>query len=290
MSSTSSTIEERAAPQAVVGAYRPGARRRVGPFNVLGFSSLLGKELLRLRKMVMLLVVAPALSAALYFTVFAFGLGDQRGTPQGDALLLGLAPGLVMLSVLMQAATAPAFSLLIAKMEGSMIDALMAPLGAAEIVGAFVVSGALAGLMSGAAVWLGFVVFCQTSLALPGAAVLFAVLGAVLMGTVGTLAGLASAKWDHLSAIMTFVLLPLTYMSGLFAPVGRLTGWAGWLAHLNPLFHVVDGVRAGFLGLTPPGDWGVPDLAVDFWVLVGVDGVLLALALALVGRGWRLRN
>lgn len=273
----------------VAGAYRPQVYRVRGRFNGRGFLSLLGRELLRLKRMAMLLVVAPALSAALYFIVFSFGLAEHRGTPEGDALLLGLVPGLAMLSLLMQSASSPAFSLVFSKLEGALIDLLMAPLGAPELVGAFVLSGMVAGLVSGGAVWLGFVLFWHAPIAQPGVVLLFAGLGALLMATLGMLVGLISAKWDHLSAAMTFVLLPLTYMSGLFAPVGAMPGLLGRLARANPIFHAVDGVRTGFLGAAAPPQWAGGDLGTDFVVLAVTNVVLLALTLALVARGWRLR-
>jgi len=139
----------------VAGAFRPERDRSVGRFHGLAFRTLLLRELKRLLKMAAMLVVAPALMAMLYFAVFAIGLGDNRGSAAGDAVLDFLVPGLVMLSVLLRGSENPSFSLLYSKLEGLLVDQLMAPLGARETVPAYALAGTLAGLVSGTAVWAG---------------------------------------------------------------------------------------------------------------------------------------
>ncbi|MDE1149102.1 MAG: ABC transporter permease [Azospirillaceae bacterium] len=266
------------------GAYRPDRRRRVGRFNTIGFLTLLGREVKRLRKLAMLFLVAPSLSAALYFTVFNFGLGDKRGTPEGEAILAFLVPGLAMLSLLMQSVQIPSFSILYSKMEGSILDQLMAPVGAAEMLAAYVLSAMAAGVASGASVWVGFLIFWQAPMADPALTLLFVVLGSTMMAAFGVLTGLISVKWDHLSAAMTFIFTPLIFLSGLFAPVGNMPPLLRAIVQANPIFYAIDGVRTGFLG----HGQAHPLLAAA--VLAGVDVVLLAIAGALLHRGYRLRN
>ncbi|MDG3440426.1 ABC transporter permease [Nitrospirillum amazonense] len=266
------------------GAYRPDRRRHHGRFNTLGFLTLLGREIKRLRKLAMLFLVAPGLSAALYFTVFAFGLGDKRGTPEGDAILAFLVPGLVTLSLLTQSVQIPSFSILYAKMEGAILDQLMAPVGAAEMLAAYVLSAMAAGVASGAAVWVGFLVFWQAPMADPALVLLFVVLGSSMMATFGVLTGLISVKWDHLSAAMTFVFTPLIFLSGLFAPVAGMPGVLRAIVQANPIYYAIDGVRIGFLGQ------GQDQAALAVLVLVAVNVALLAIAGTLLHRGYRLRN
>ncbi|MDZ5646709.1 ABC transporter permease [Nitrospirillum sp. BR 11828] len=266
------------------GAYRPGRRRHHGRFNTLGFLTLLGREVKRLRKMAMLFLVAPCLSAALYFTVFEFGLGDRRDTPEGDAILAFLVPGLVALSLLTQSVQIPSFSILYAKLEGAILDQLMAPVGAAEMLAAYVLSAMAAGVASGAAVWVGFLVFWQAPMADPALVLLFVVLGSTMMATFGVLTGLISMKWDHLSAAMTFVFTPLIFLSGLFAPVTTMPAVLRAIVQANPIYYAIDGVRIGFLGQ------GQDQAAFAALVLVGVNVLLLAIAGTLLHRGYRLRN
>jgi ABC-2 type transport system permease protein len=266
------------------GAYRPDRRRHHGSFNTLGFLTLLGREIKRLRKLAMLFLVAPGLSAALYFTVFAFGLGDKRGTPEGDAILAFLVPGLVTLSLLTQSVQIPSFSILYSKMEGAILDQLMAPIGAAEMLAAYVLSAMAAGVASGAAVWVGFLIFWQAPMADPALVLLFVVLGSSMMATFGVLTGLVSVKWDHLSAAMTFVFTPLIFLSGLFAPVAGMPAILRAIVQANPIYYAIDGVRIGFLGQ------GQDQAALALLVLVAVNVVLLGITGALLHRGYRLRN
>ncbi|TWB41978.1 ABC transporter permease [Nitrospirillum pindoramense] len=266
------------------GAYRPDRQRHLGRFNTLGFLTLLGREVKRLRKLAMLFLVAPCLSAALYFTVFEFGLGDRRDTPEGDAILAFLVPGLVALSLLTQSVQIPSFSILYAKLEGAILDQLMAPVGAAEMMAAYVLSAMAAGVASGATVWIGFLVFWQAPMADPALVLLFVVLGSSMMATFGVLTGLISMKWDHLSAAMTFVFTPLIFLSGLFAPVTSMPAVLRAIVQANPIYYAIEGVRIGFLGQ------GQDQAALAALVLVGVNGALLAIAATLLHRGYRLRN
>ncbi|MEE3626145.1 ABC transporter permease [Nitrospirillum sp. BR 11752] len=266
------------------GAYRPHRQRHHGRFNTLGFLTLLGREVKRLRKLAMLFLVAPCLSAALYFTVFEFGLGDRRGTPEGDAILAFLVPGLVALSLLTQSVQIPSFSILYAKLEGAILDQLMAPVGAAEMLAAYVLSAMAAGVASGATVWIGFLIFWQAPMADPALVLLFVVLGSSMMATFGVLTGLISMKWDHLSAAMTFVFTPLIFLSGLFAPVTSMPAVLRAIVQANPIYYAIEGVRIGFLGQ------GQDQAALAALVLVGVNGALLAIAATLLHHGYRLRN
>ncbi|MDG5495791.1 ABC transporter permease [Niveispirillum sp. BGYR6] len=266
------------------GAFNAAINRMVPAFHTRAFLTLLGKEMRRVWKMAAMIIVAPALMAVIYFVCFLFGLGPQRGTPEGDAVLSFLVPGLVMLSILMRAAENTGFSLLYGKIEGHVLDQLMAPIGAREVVPAYAITGMSAGLVSGLFVWFGSLLIWPQPVAHPGLAVLFAALAGLLMAACGLLTGLASTKWDHMAAYFTFLFTPLSFLSGVFAPVAGMPPFFAHLVQSNPIFYAMDGFRYAMMG-TSHQDPGLCAL-----VVTGATALLYALAGRLYAIGWHMKN
>lgn len=266
------------------GAYDPARNRRIGAFHWPGFATLLNRELRRLRKLAAMMVIAPAIMAAIYFACFALGLGVQRGTAAGDQVLTFLVPGLIMLSVLLRAAELNGFSILGSKLDGVMLDQLMAPVGAREVVAAYAVSSTAAGVICGVAIWLVSLLIWPMPVADPLAALAFAALGAMSMGLIGLLTGIVSDKWDHMAAWFTFIFVPLAFLSGAFAPVEAMPSPLREIAMASPMFYAVDGFRWAMLGT---GAHQPPLLSAA--ILLGVNAALWALAAALYARGWRMK-
>ncbi|MBP7338737.1 ABC transporter permease [Niveispirillum sp.] len=264
------------------GAFNPGISRQVPAFHWVAFLTLCRRELRRMVKMAAAFLIAPALMAAIYFVCFLFGLGGQRGTPEGDAVLSYLVPGLIMLSILLRAAENGGFMLLYSKIEGHIIDELMAPIGAREAVPAYLLAGLVAGMGSGLVVWVASLFFWPLPVAHPVAAIGFALAGALLMALCGLLCGMASTKWDHISAYFTFLFTPLSFLSGLFAPVDKMPESFAALVRLNPLYHAMEGFRHGILG--GPMPWG----SALFLAIVIV--LLYALAAKLYASGWHMKS
>lgn len=277
-------MSPRDVPPPPAGAFDPAFDRRIGAFHWRGFVTLTRRELLRVRKMAGMTVIAPAIMAVIYFTCFAFGLGPNRGTPAGDAVLDFLVPGLIMMSLLLQAAQNPAFSLVYSKIEGMVIDQLMAPVGARETVLAYVIAGVAAGLLAGAGIWAAMLLLRAPAVAHPLAVLGFGVLGAAMMAAAGFLSGIVSQKWDHMAAFLTFIFLPLVFLSGLFAPVEGMPEPFRTIVQANPVFYAIDGFRYGFIGEShqPP--------ALSLLVLLVVTVLLYGAASVLYARGWRLKS
>ncbi len=266
------------------GAYDPGRNRRIAAFHWPGFVTLLGRELRRVRKLAAMMVLAPAIMAAIYFACFALGLGVQRGTEAGDQVLTFLVPGLIMLSVLLRAAEVNGFSILGSKLDGVMLDQLMAPVGAREVVTAYALSSSITGVVSGIAIWLVSLLIWPMPVAHPLAALFFAGAGAMIMGLIGVLTGIVSDKWDHMAAWFTFIFVPLTFLSGAFAPVDAMPSPLREVAMASPMFYAVDGFRWAMLGT---GEHQPPLQAAA--ILVAVCALLWAVAGALYARGWRMK-
>lgn len=266
------------------GAFNPAIRRMVPAFHWVAFGTLCRREMRRMQKMAVAFLFAPALMAIIYFVCFLFGLGPQRGTPDGDAVLTYLVPGLIMLSVLLRSAENAGFSLLYSKIEGHVIDQLMAPVGARETVPAYLLAGMAAGMGSGLVVWLASLAFWPLPVHDPLTALGFALAGSLFMSLCGLLCGLASTKWDHISAYFTFLFTPLSFLSGLFAPVDGMPAPLAAIVRLNPLYHAMEGFRHGMLGTSAQS----PGLSALF--LLAFILALYALATRLYAVGWHMKS
>jgi ABC-2 type transport system permease protein len=262
----------------VAGAYNPAFSRRVPAFHFVAFAALLRREVRRIVKMAAMIILAPAIMAVIYFLCFALGLGDKRNTAEGEATLLFVVPGLIMLSALLRAAENTSFSLLYAKLEGYVIDQLMAPLGAREAIPAYLLSGAMAGTLSALAVWAGALLLHPMTPAHPIIALGFCIAG------FGLLTGLASSKWEHMAAWFTFLFTPVSFMSGLFAPLSAMPEPFAWAIRFNPIFYAVEGFRHGMVGHASQPLWLCG-------AITGIVAVIVACTAGwLYGKGWRLKT
>jgi ABC-2 type transport system permease protein len=259
--------------------------REVGRVLWLGAWTLFLRELRRYSKEALETVLAPAFQALVYFVILVFALGPERGTDEGEALLSHAVPGLILMAVLFRSAETTAFSLLLDRMEGIISDVLMAPLGAAEMTAAYALAGAVSGLATGAVVLAGAMLVWPLPPAHPWALPVFAALSALMMSLAGMLIGLFCEKWDHMAAAFVFVLTPLTFLSGVFAPVGTLPDAVAFAVRFNPIFHAIEGFRYGFLGSGASG----ADPLVSLAVVAGTAAVLLACNGVLIHRGYKLK-
>ena len=248
-----------------------------------GFLTLFYKELLRFWKVFVQTVAAPVLTALLYLVVFAQALEGRMRVYDSVPYTEFLVPGLVMMSVLQNAFANSSSSLIQSKITGNIVFILLAPLSHLELFGAYVAASIVRGLVVGAGVALVAAWFVPVKLVAPLWTVVFAVLGAGLLGALGLLAGILSEKIDQLAAFQNFVIMPLTFLSGVFYSVHSLP--PVWLAvsHANPFFYLIDGFRYGFFGISDVSP------AVSFAVLAVSLGLVSSGALWMLGRGTNLR-
>jgi ABC-2 type transport system permease protein len=249
----------------------------------MGFATLFRREFRRTTKESLENLVAPAVQTVLYAVVFLAALGPARGTGEADALMRFLMPGLIVMPVLTRAAETTAFTLMFDRLEGIISDILMAPLGAAEMTAAYALAGALSGLVTGVVVMAGSSLVWPLAPARPWMVLGFAAAGALMLSLTGIVVGLWGRKWDHLAAAYGFCLLPLTMLSGVFAPVTSLPPPVERIVRANPLFYAIDGFRYGFLGESHA------DPALSAGILAATITALWVLCAALLRRGWRLK-
>ena len=247
------------------------------------FATLCRKETLRFLKVSIQTVAAPVLTALLYLVIFGHALEGRVRVYDGVSYTSFLVPGLVMMSVLQNAFANSSSSLIQSKITGNIVFVLLAPVSYVEFFAGYVVAAIVRGLVVGAgvlAVTLGFV---DLPLHHPAWILAFAVLGAALLGALGLVAGVISDKIDQVAAFQNFVIVPLTFLSGVFYSIHSLPAVWQKLSHANPFFYLVDGFRYGFFGVSdfPPG----ASLAIVAAALLAVS----SLNLWLLRSGYKLR-
>lgn len=262
----------------------PVRGRPYAAFSVQGFATLLHKEVLRFVKVGVQTIAAPVLTAMLYLLIFSHVLEDRVQVFEGVRYTSFLLPGLVMMSVLQNAFANSSSSLIQSKITGNIVFLLLAPLSHREMFTAYVLASMMRGMAVGAGVFFVTAWFAHLSFAAPAWILAFALLGSAILGTMGLIAGIWAEKFDQIAAFQNFIIMPLTFLSGVFYSVKSLPGFWQTLSHLNPFFYMVDGFRYGFFGVSdvPPGT----SLAVVAATFAGVS----AIALRLLASGYRLRH
>lgn len=249
-----------------------------------GFATLLYKEVLRFWKVAFQTVGGPVLSALLFVVIFAQVLGERVRVYEEVPYTAFLVPGLVMMSVLQNAFANSSSSLIQSKVTGNLVFVLLAPISHAEFFAAYVLASMARGLLVGAAVLAVTAGFVELRLAAPLWALGFALLGSALAGVLGLLAGLWAEKFDQIGAFQSFLVVPLTMLSGVFYSVHNLPPAWQTVSHFNPFFYMIDGFRYGFLGAADV----VPAASLAF---VAVCLALVsALVLRLLARGYKIRT
>ena len=237
--------------------------------SVLGWRALLYKEVLRFWKVGAQTIGAPVLTSVLYLMVFGHVLEDHVKVYGSVSYTAFLVPGRVMMSVLQNAFANSSSSIIQSKIMGSLVFVLLTPLSHWSWFVAYVGSSVVRGLAVGAGVFLATVFFIHPSVVAPLWVVAFAVLGAAILGSLGVIAGLWAEKFDQMAAFQNFVIVPMTFLSGVFYSIHSLTPFWQGVSHLNPFFYMIDGFRYGFFGVSD----------VSPWLSLGI----VAVALALVG-------
>ncbi|HXM82608.1 MAG TPA: ABC transporter permease [Burkholderiales bacterium] len=248
------------------------------------FWTLFFKELLRFWKVGIQTVAAPVLTALLYLVIFGHALEGRVQVYDGVRYTSFLVPGLVMMSVLQNAFANSSSSLIQSKITGNIVFILLSPISHLEFFSAYVLASVVRGLVVGAGVLAVTVWFVELRLGAPLWVLAFALLGAALLGALGLIAGICSEKIDQLAAFQNFVIMPLTFLSGVFYSIHSLPDFWQKLSHANPFFYMVDGFRYGFFGASD-----VPPYA--SLAVVGVSFLVVSLvSLELLRTGYKLRH
>jgi ABC-2 type transport system permease protein len=250
----------------------------------VGFRTLFYKETLRFWKVATQTIAAPIVTSMLYLLIFGHVLEGRVEMLEGVDYTAFLIPGLVMMSVLQNAFANSSSSLIQSKITGNLVFILLPPLSHWEIISAYV----SASIVRGIAVVLGvFIItawFAHLSFTAPLWIIVFALLGAAILGTMGVIAGIWAEKFDQLAAFQNFLIMPATFLAGVFYSIQKLPPF--WLAvsHFNPFFYMIDGFRYGFFGKSDVSPWTSLVIVTVFFA------VLATVAINLLKRGYNLRH
>jgi ABC-2 type transport system permease protein len=249
-----------------------------------GFPTLFRKEITRFWKVSFQTVLAPVLTALLYLLIFSHVLEEHVQVYPGVRYTAFLVPGLAMMSLLQNSFANSSSSLIQSKITGNIIFVLLPPLSHFEFFAAYVLASVVRGVMVGFGVFAITAIFVAVPVQSPLWVLSFALLGSALLGTLGIIAGIWAEKFDQLAAFQNFIIVPLTFLSGVFYSMHSLPPFWQDVSHFNPFFYMIDGFRYGFFGISDVS----PTLS---FAIVG--GCLLALSfvtLSLLKRGYKLRH
>jgi ABC-2 type transport system permease protein len=248
-----------------------------------GFPTLLYKEVLRFWKVSFQTVAAPVLSSLLYLLVFAHALAQHVQVFPGVSYIQFLIPGLAMMAVLQNAFANSSSSLIQSKITGNIVFILLPPLGAIEIFGAYLLAAMVRGLVVGLGVFAATLWLIPIPVAKPLWALAFAFVGSGLLGALGIIAGIWSEKFDQLAAFQNFLVMPLTFLAGVFYSVHSLPPFWQAVSRLNPFFYAIDGFRYGFFGQSDVAP------STSLAIATAAFAVLSWITLQLLRRGYKLR-
>ncbi|ETA53944.1 ABC transporter permease [Ponticoccus alexandrii] len=257
--------------------------RRFGRINWLGLQTLARREILRFLNVWTQTLAAPLVTGGLFLVIFSIAIGPQRGEVMGVPFTTFIAPGILMMTVIQNAFANTSSSLVISKVQGNIVDTLMPPLSAGELVLGYlaggIARGAIVALCLALALWLALGIVP----AHPLAALAFVLLGAAFLSALGLLAGIYANKFDQMAAITNFIVTPLAFLSGTFYSVESLPPGLYHVTHLNPVFYLIDGARWGMIGVSDSHP------ALGFAVAFSATLAVCLLAWAMFRRGYRLK-
>ena len=251
---------------------------------MIGFQTLFYKEILRFWKVATQTLTAPIVTAMLYLVIFGHVLESRVQVYPGVGYTAFLIPGLVMMSVLQNAFANSSSSLIQSKITGNLVFIMLPPLSHWEIFSAYVLAAVVRGLAVGAGVFIITAWFAHLSFVAPWWIAIFALLGAAMLGTMGLIAGIWAEKFDQLAAFQNFLIMPATFLSGVFYSIHSLPPFWQAVSHVNPFFYMIDGFRYGFFGqsdVNPLLSVGIVTLSLT---------VLSLIAIQLLKSGYKLRH
>ncbi|SCY48910.1 ABC transporter permease [Paracoccus tibetensis] len=266
----------------VMGDHAMGVRR-FGRVNWLGLATLARREVMRFMAVWQQTIFAPLMTAGLFVLIFALALGQGRGEVMGLPYLVFLGPGILMMTVIQNAFANTSSSITAAKVQGNIVDTLMPPLSAGELLAGYLAgSVARAGLVA-VVIGTGMVLVTGRGIAHPLWTLAFVLLAALMLGGLGILAGVLAQKFDQMAAITNFIITPLSFLSGTFYSVQALPEPFNTISHWNPVFYLIDGARYGVTGVSDaPPERGLLICAV-------VVGLVLWLAWRWLKSGYRMK-
>jgi ABC-2 type transport system permease protein len=257
--------------------------RQFGAVNWLGLWTLYVREVHRFLKVAMQTIAAPVVTTLLFLAIFLLALGGQQRSIVGVPFLEFLAPGLIMMAMVQNAFANTTSSLMIAKVQGNIVDMLMPPLSPLELTVGLALGGVTRGLVVGAVVAAAMALVEPMHLVSPSLAIFHAVAASLLLSALGIIGAIWADKFDHIAAVTNFIVTPLSFLSGTFYSIERLPHLWQVVALCNPFFYMIDGFRYAFIGHADGS------IALGVVMMVVLDAALLALCHLMFATGYKLK-
>ena len=263
-------------------AFHQGTRR-FGRVNWLGLWTLCLREIQRFLSVWTQTLLAPLVTAARFILIFSIAIGSRRGDVMGVDFTTFIAPGILMMTVIQNCFANTSSSIIVAKVQGNIVDALMPPLSAGELVIGYLVGAVARGVCMAVTIAFGLWLALGLVPAYPLIAFGFVVMGATLMGGLGLVAGIYANKFDQTAAITNFIVTPLAFLSGTFYSVEALPPLLYDITHWNPIFYLIDGLRFGMIGVSDSSPW--------LGTVIGLStvAVISGMSWIMFGKGYRLK-
>ena len=257
---------------------------RMGRVNWIGLWTHYSKEVRRFWKVGFQTLVAPMVTTLLFLAVFSLALGRAVETIKGVPFEVFLAPGLIIFAIFQNSFANTSSSMLILKIQGSIVDLLMPPMTAAELTIGFVAGGVTRGVAVGALVGVVMWLFTDLAVADPWILTFYAVSAAIMLSALGLMTAIWADKYDNVASVTNFIVTPLSFLSGTFYSIERLPDFWQSVAMFNPFFYLIDGFRAGFIGSSDaPLIYGIV-------VVTVLNVVLVLICHAMFARGYKLKD
>ena len=257
--------------------------RRFGAVNWMGTWTLAEREVRRFLNVWSQTIMAPLINAGLFLMIFTIAIGPGRGEVMGVPFMTFLAPGILTMTVIQNAFANTSSSIASAKVGGNIVDTLMPPLSAAELLVGYIAGAVARGLMVAVVIAAGSWLFLGVPVQNPAWVLCFVLLGSMFMGGLGMIAGIFANKFDQLSAISNFLITPLSFLSGTFYSIEALPPLLQTLSHANPFFYIIDGTRYGMIGVSDSSPW------LGLVIVLAATAAVLALVWRWLDRGYRLK-
>jgi len=257
--------------------------RPLGSFNRLGLMTLIAKEIERFLKAYAQTIVAPVISTVLFFSVFTFVLGGNQRVAGNASFLTFLVPGLIMMTTAQNAFMNTSGSLVLSKLQGNIVDILMAPLSPFELTIGYMAGGIARGVLTGAILVAGFSLFADLKIYSLFFVLYYAIAGSMTFALIGVIGGIWAEKFDQVITVHSFIVLPATFLSGAFYTIDKIPEKWRFLCRLNPVFYMTDGFRYGFIGVADK------TLAFGLAIVFVVNLGLLGITYCLFESGYKLK-
>ena len=258
--------------------------RRFGLINWIGTYSLFKKEVLRFLTVSGQTLFGPILTSILFLTVISLAIGDQRENVLGVTYIKFLASGLIMMQVIQQSFAHSSSSLMMGKMMGTITDVVHSPLSSSEVVFAITFASAVRGLLIASVSTIIFILFIDLSVQNIFMWFTYLFLGGLFMGSLGIIVGLYADKFDQMSTVTNFIIVPLSFLSGTFYSIDKLPEFLIIISNFNPFFHMIDGFRYSFIGQS--------DGSVTFGIslLICLSLLVTYFAYILIHKGYKIKS